>query len=273
MKKVLSVILVLSMLIVPLKTMFGFADETKEASSQGFADVNSEVDYQQAIENLKQENIEKIELIITADKDTSSVKGILYGADGQRIRVREITEDELKSIKFDKLIESLQAVLKKFRYCKVEFIYEDLVKKEETPLTMNIYNRKGVLIESFRYKRLDDLSNPEAEVEIKSKVERRKILEKAKEKSQVSIVKTSMLSQTVIESSKFWGTLAYAVYLRTIFDTTSFGQEHPILATGISLLGAAVLEVMTYFFCTAVNYTITYELPMESLNSAYEWYE
>ena len=168
MKKILSVILVLSMLIVPLKTMFCFAD------------ANSEVEYQKAIEKLKEENIERIELTITVDKETSSVKAILYGADGQQIRVHEITEDELKSIKLDKLIESLQAALKKFRYCKVEFIYEDLVKKKETPLTTNIYDGKGVLIESFRYKRLSDLSNPEAEVEIRSEVERRKILEKAK---------------------------------------------------------------------------------------------
>ena len=59
MKKILSVILVLSMLIVPLKTMFCFADETQETSSQGFADANSEVEYQKAIEKLKEENIER----------------------------------------------------------------------------------------------------------------------------------------------------------------------------------------------------------------------
>lgn len=273
MKKILSVVLVLSMLIVPMGTLFCFADEAQEIASQGFADANRKVDYQQALEKLKEENIERMELIVTADKDTSSVKVNLYGADGQRIRVREITEDELKSIKFDKLIESIQNVLKKFRYCKLEFIYEDLVKEGESPITMNMYNRKGVLVESFRYKRLDDFSNQGAEVEVKSKIERRKILEKAKEKAQVSIAKKSILSQAVIESSKWWGTITYALSLMCGFYMTSFGEDHPILATGISLLGGVALEAMTYLLSSVFNYTFTYELPMEYLDSAYGWYE
>lgn len=253
MKRLIAIILTLSVVLAPIGTAFCFEDDTVEAMNTQIA--------------MKAKGIDKAEMIIDVDKNDYTVKVNCYKSDGTLVDT-SVNDDKLKE-NLNKLncMKAIQSKLQNFKKSyRVKLMVGDLINIKESPVKLNIYDRSGKLINSFKWNSLKNIPDDA----IGSKIDETAILEKAKNKAKVEVAKKAIKAQAILEGSRLKIILVCISSFMPLFLNSSFAEVDSIFVSFLAIVLGSIAGTAIYKVATLIIKLFDYEGKMIRIDDAYK---